>query len=82
MTPLGQGHPSPVIMLFNCLITGMMSVINRPLIGINNDDEHHKVIIKRQTKMTKTKILPKNVSLPIGSTVVVQCKDGGPWTMA
>ena len=59
MTPLGQGLPSPATMLFNCPIRGIMPVINRPLMGIDNDVEHHIVLIKRQTKMTKTKILPK-----------------------
>ena len=61
-TQLGQGLPSPAMMLFNFLIRGIMPVINRPPIGIDNDDEHHKVIIKRQTKMTKTNLLPKILS--------------------
>ena len=35
----------------------------------------------RQTKNDKDKDTSKNfVSLPLGSTVVVQCEDGGPWT--
>ena len=67
-------------MPFNCPMRGIMPVINIPLIGIGNDDEHHKVIIKRQTKMTKTKILPKILCLPIGSTVVVQHEDWGLWS--
>ena len=53
-----------------------MPVINRPPTGIDNDDEHHKVIIKRQTKYDKD--TSKNfVSFPIGSMVVVQHEDGG-----
>ena len=80
MTPLGQGLPSPATVLFNCPIRGIMQVINRLLIHVDNDDEHHKVIIKRQTKMTKTKILPKMLSLSTGSAVAVQCEDGGQWT--
>ena len=69
MTPLGQGLPSPAMMLFNCLIRGIMPVINRPLIVINNDDKQHKVIIKRQAKNDNGKDISKNVvSLPIGST--------------
>ena len=80
-TPLGQGLPSPAVMLFNCLIRGIMPVINRLLIGIDNDDEHHKAIIKRQTKNDQDKDTSRNfVSLPIGFTVVVQHEDGGPWT--
>ena len=82
MTPLGQGLHSPAMMLFDCPIRGIMPVINRLLIDTDNDDVHHKVIMKRQTKNdNKDKDTSKNVvSLPIGSTVAVQCKDMGPWT--
>ena len=80
MTPLGQGLPSLAMMLFNCPIRGIMPAIPRLPIGIDNDDEHHKVIIKRQAK-NKDKDTSKNfVYLPLGSTLVVQCKDGGLWT--
>ena len=58
-----------------------MPVIKRLLMGIDNDDEHHKALIIRQTKNDKDKDTSKNfVSLPVGSTVVVQHEDGGPWT--
>ena len=81
MTPLGQGLPGPATMLFNHPIRGIMQVINRLPFGIDNDDEHHKVLIIRQTKNDKDKDTSKNVvSLPIGSTLVVQHKDGRPWT--
>ena len=50
MTLLGQGLPSPATMMFNCLIRGIMPIINRPPVGADNDDEHHKAILKRQTK--------------------------------
>ena len=36
-----------------------MLVINRLLIGTNNDDEHHKALVDRQCKITKRKILSK-----------------------
>ena len=49
-----------------------MPVINRPPIGIDNDDEHHKVIIKTQTKNDNTKMLSK--------TVMAQHEEGGLWT--
>ena len=65
------------MMLFNCSIKGIMPVIRRPSTGIDNDDEHDKEIIKKQAKMTKTKMLSNIVSLPIGSTIAVQCDDGG-----
>ena len=49
MTPLGQGLPSPATML----IRGILPVINRPPVGIDNDQEHYEVIVKRQTKDDK-----------------------------
>ena len=58
-----------------------MSIINRPLIGFDNDEEHHTALIERQNKNNKDKDTSKNlVSLPLGSTVMVQREDGGPWT--
>ena len=36
MTPLGQGLPSPVTMLFNSMITEILPVIIRPPVGIDN----------------------------------------------
>ena len=58
-----------------------MPIINRPLVGVDNDDEHHKAIIKRQTKNCKDKDTSKNVvSIPIVSTVAVQWEDGALWT--
>ena len=49
-TPLGQGLPSPATLLFNCLVCGVMPVIDRKPIGGDNDDEHHSKIIHRQTQ--------------------------------
>ena len=63
MTPLQQGLPSPATMLFNCPIRGIMPIINRPLFGIDNDEKHHVVIIKRQMKDDKNKDIPKNMFL-------------------
>ena len=58
-----------------------MPIINRQLVGKDNDEEHYEVLIKRQTKDDRNQGTPRNyVSIPIGSTVVVHCKDGGPWT--
>ena len=53
ITLLGQSLPSPAMLLFNCPIRGILPVINRLPIGLDNDDEHHKVMIKRQTKNDK-----------------------------
>ena len=79
MTLQGQGLPCPATMLFNYPIRGIMPVINRLPMGIDNDDEHHKVLIIRQTKDDKD-TSKHFVSLPMGSTVVVQWEDGGSWT--
>ena len=73
MTHLGQGLPSLASMLFNCPIRGILTMINRPPVGIDNDQEHYKVIVKRQMKDDKGRHTPKMyVSIPIGSTVAVQ----------
>ena len=70
MTLLGQGLPSPVTMLFNHPIRGIIPINNKPLIVIGTDGEHCEAIIKRQTKDDKNKVLPKYyVSICIGSTV-------------
>ena len=44
MTTLGQELPNPATMLFN---HPTMPIINRPLVGIDNDGEHHEAIIKK-----------------------------------
>ena len=50
MMLLGPGLPSPATLLFNCPTRGIMPIINTVLISIDNDDEHHKAFIVRQTK--------------------------------
>ena len=48
---------------------------------MNNDEEHYEVLVNRQTKDDKNQGSPRNyVSIPTGSTVVVECEHGGPWT--
>ena len=80
-TPLGQGLPSPATLLFNCLVGGIMPIIDRSLINTDNDDEYHIALVNRQYRNEQGIDTSKNfVSLPIGSTVVVQWKDGGLWT--
>ena len=77
MMPLGPGLPSPATLLFNHLTRGIMPIINRPLISIDNDNEHHKALVKRQTKHHKKYDTARNYTLfPIGSTVAVQREDG------
>ena len=80
-TPLGQGLPSPATLLFNCPVRGIMSVMDRPPINIDNDDEHHHTLIDRQGKNDQDNDTSKIfMSIPIESTVAVQQEDRGPWT--
>ena len=80
-TPLGQGLPSPATLLFNCQVCGIMPVIDRKPVSVDDDKEHRKNLMHRQSKND-----PNNdasqvfVSIPIGSTVAVQWEDRGLWT--
>ena len=49
-TPLGQGLPSPPMLLSNCPVRGILPVIDRPPINIDNDDKHHNTLMHRQGK--------------------------------
>ena len=56
-----------------------MPIINRPHVGRDKDEEHYEVLIERQTTDDKNQGTPRNnVSIPIRSTVAVQCEDWGP----
>ena len=58
-----------------------MPVMDRKPINIDNDDKHHKNLMHRQCKNDQDNDTSKIfMSIPIGSTVVVQQEDGGPWT--
>ena len=58
-----------------------MPITNRPSIGLNNNDKHYEPLVKRQTKNNKNHGTPrKYASIPIGSTIVVQHKNGRLWT--
>ena len=72
-TPLGQGFPSPAKLLFNCPVRGIMPVMDRPPITIDNDDEYHQTLMHRQGKNDPGNDTSKMfMSILIGSTVVVQ----------
>ena len=49
-TPLGQGLPRPATLLFNCPVCGIMPVMDREPINVDNDDEHHNILMHRQGK--------------------------------
>ena len=81
MTPLEPGLPSLATILFNNPIRSTMPKINRPPMGIDKDEEHYEVLIKRQTEDDKNQGTPRNyISIPRATTVVVQHDDGGLWT--
>ena len=72
-TLLGQGLPIPVTLLFNCLVRGTMPIIDRSPINTDNEDGHHTALVNRQYRNEQGIDTSKNlVSLPIGSTAVVQ----------
>ena len=72
-TPLGQGLLSLATLLFDCLVCGVLPVIDRKPIGGDNDDEHHTKLVHRQHKKdTNNDASPVFASIPIGSTVAVQ----------
>ena len=71
MMPLSQGLPSPVTLMFNRQVHGIMPVIDcKPLVK-ECDDNHHNKLVDRQQRSTHdaSAIFP---CIPIGSAVVVQ----------
>ena len=48
--PIGQGLPSPVTIMFNRLVRGIMPVVDRKPIGEDCDDNHHTKLVERQSK--------------------------------
>ena len=80
-TPHGQGLLCPVTLLFNHPVCGVMPVIDRKSRGGDKVDEHHSKLVHRQHKNdTNNDDPPVFASFPIGSTVVFQEEDSGPWT--
>ena len=72
MMPLGPGLPSHATLLFNNPTKGIIPIINRTSISIDNDDEYHKALVKIQTKMIRNMILPDIILFfSTGSPVVV-----------
>ena len=77
----GKVSPSLAALLFNHLVCSIMPVVDKKPVSVDNDDEHHKKLLHRQGKNAmKNDASQVFVSIPIGSTVVVQWEDGGLWT--
>ena len=49
-TLLGQGLPSPAMLLFNHPVCSVMSVIDRKPVNVDSDDKHHIELMHRQCK--------------------------------
>ena len=58
MTLLVPGLPSPATLLLNTPHKGF-NAINRLPITIDSDDENHKALVKRQSKIIRNMILPE-----------------------
>ena len=67
-THLRPRLPSPTMLIFNHPIRSIMLVMNSSL--INADNAHSEALVKNKD----------HVSIPIGSTIVAQQGDRGPWT--
>ena len=75
--PLGNGLPSPATLMFDRQVCGIMPILDCKPIGQDCDDDHHNKLVDRQQKSNNdTSVF---ASIPIGSAVVVQQEDGGPW---
>ena len=77
--PIGQGLPSLATFLFNRQVPGIMPVVDCKPIGQDCDDNHHSKLVDRQGK-NDNDTSPVFSNIPIGSVVVVQHEDIGPWT--
>ena len=68
---LGPGLPSPVTLLFNRQVRGIMPVLDHKLIECDCDDKHHNRLVARQDKNSNDNATILS-HIPLGSTVVVQ----------
>ena len=75
-------NPDKFSQIFRVQVTEPLPVVNRQLINSNNDDdEPYEALVNIQT--TNDKIYDtsrSSASFSLGSTVVIQWEDGGPWT--
>ena len=70
-TPLGQCLLSPVTLMFNRKVWGIMPVLDCKPIGQDCDDNHHNKLVDRQQK-NYNDASPLFPYIPIGSAVAVQ----------
>ena len=77
--PLGHILLSPATLMLNRPVHGIMPVIDSKPLFEDCDDDHHAKIIKIQLKNNNDTAVTFSC-IPIGSAVVVQPEDSGPWT--
>ena len=77
--PICQGLLSPLTLMFNRQVQGIMPVLDCKPIRQDYDDDHHTKLVDRQGK-NDNDISPVFSNIPIGSAVAVQHEDSGPWT--
>ena len=79
-TPLEPGLLSPATLLFSHPMQGIMPIIKRLPINLDNDDECYEVSIKRQAKNDKKYDTARNYDLFLNS-IYYSGSVGGWWTM-
>ena len=78
-TPISSGLPSPVTLLFNRTIGGLLTQMNKDPMIINNDEHQYEALKAHQDKYIKENDTSKDsLSFPVASTVAMQHEDGGP----
>ena len=78
-TPIGQGLPSLVTIMFNRWVQGIMPVVDQKPIGHEHYDDYHIRLVERQRKHDND-TPPVFSNIPIGSAVAIQHEDGSLWT--
>ena len=79
--PIGSGLPSPATLLFNTAVRDLLSHMHREPIYINNDDIQYEALKALQSIYIKgSNTFKDSPSFPIGSIVVEQHDNDGPWT--
>ena len=72
-TPIGQGLPSLVTLMFNRQVRGIMPVVDHKPIRWDCDDDHHTKLVDRHGK-NDNDTSPVLSNIPIGSAVAVPAK--------
>ena len=78
-TPISTELPSPATLFFNRPIRVLLPQMSRDPININNNNDQYEAPKAHQDKYVKdSDTYEDSLSFPVGSTVAVQHKCGGP----